>query len=82
MTLIGALTVEEIKAFGLTNSDIEAIREFSARYRKSIDDTKRPVTAWDPETSREMLRMAYEQGLTAGIAKARDLAIIKPKIGF
>jgi hypothetical protein len=82
MEEVAGLPVDELKNAGLTSTDIESIRELSALYRQAIIATGRPVTAWEPEIIRGALFLAYEQGLAAGIAKARGLVNLKPKIGF
>jgi hypothetical protein len=69
--IVGSTLCDELKKMGLTNTDIEAIRELSARYQESVIQTGRPAVAWEPDAIRPMLYLTCKPCIAARIAKAR-----------
>jgi hypothetical protein len=76
--LIAGVSANELKTLGLSNADLEFIRERSADYKADL-------ARLSPGTSaplRAMIVGAFETGLIVGLAKARNLTKVSKRIGF
>jgi hypothetical protein len=82
METIATVPVEELKEAGLTNADIEYVREKTLVYETKISGPGMITATHGPDSVKAMCTTAFEAGVVMGLIKARGLVKLEKKIGF
>ena len=74
------LDFEALKKLGLSNADVDFVREKTLVYNQLITGTV--TVTHDPASVISIARVAFQHGIVLGIAKAKGLTKVGKKIGF
>jgi hypothetical protein len=85
MNAIANIPIDVLKEAGLSNADLDYIRESSAAYRKKWKSEVAKMTELPSDMRDQIVSMtcsSFETRLTVGIAKARNITKVTKKFGF
>lgn len=82
MDQIGAVNVEELKKAGMSDADVEFIREAALMFKQKISEPGVVASSHEPESVIGIAYSSFQHGIALGIAKAKRLTKVRKTIGF
>jgi len=82
MGALGGLNLEAMQSAGLSKEDIAFIRKRSADYRAFVTKPERILDFEKAASALSMASLAFEAGLMLGLAREKNLPLVRKRMGF